>query len=374
MVLAAVAPVVETLAPVPRLMLVASVPLAPRRMTVPGAPAKIRRPLSRSTVPKFRVLTYSRLAPAPRRRVCWPPPAAAPSVRVPAVTTFWVLPRVTWVTAPVVLSLLRERRMEPVAPAFRFTNVRADMSVVDEVATLVVLPPWPKTMVSLPSPRLRVPAPVKVRLVVLAVFFVLPIVVLPVTVRARPAPIAMVLAVAEETWTFRLPNWALALVRSNVTAFALALVLPRTRAPVPKLATTGALGANGELPRPACWKLTVPLSTVRFGLFAVVTRPESVRAAVPAFTRVPLPAIVPRNVLAALPVPTVMVAAAGVPDVSRRRRVPAEVGPTSWARVKAVVPALATSVPPLRVTALVAAPMPAEPRRTSPALTTRPPV
>ena len=174
----------------------------------------------------------------------------------------------------------------------------------------------------------------------------------------------IVLAVAEATWTFRLPNWALALVRSRVTAFVLALLLPRTSAPVPKFARTGAVGANGELPRPAAWKLTVPLSSVRFGLLAVVTRPESVRAAVPDFTRVPRPAIVPRKVLATLPVPTVTVAATGVPAVSWSESVPALVGPRSWARVKAVVPALATSEPPFSVTTLAAAPMPAAPRRT----------
>ena len=202
--------------------------------------------------------------------------------------------------------------------------------------------------------------------------------VLPVMVSARPAPMVIVLtrAVPEAEPRFcarKLPKVALAFVRSRAVAVVEEVVLPRTSAPVPKLAVTGAVGANGELPRPACWKLTVPLSSVRFGLFAVVTRPESVRAAVPDFTRVPLPARVPRKVLATLPVPTVMVAAAGVPAVSRRRRVPADVGPTSWERVNAVVPALATSEPPLRVTMLAAAPMPAVPRRTSPALTTRPP-
>ena len=374
------APVVVAFAPVPRLMLVAPVPLAARRKTVPVLPAKISWPESRSTVPRFRVSTLRRLAPAPRRRVCGvvalpAPPGEPPIVRVPAVIVFWTLPRVTWVSAEAVLSLFRERMTEPVGPAFRLTNVSVDMSVAEVVATFVVLPPWPKTIVrALPSPRFSVPAPAKVRLVVLAVFFVLPTVVLSVMVSERPAPMVIVLAVPEATWTFRLPKVALALVRSRLTAFALALVLPKTNAPEPKFARTGAVGANGELPRPAAWKLTVPLSSVRFGLFAVVTRPESVRAAVPDFTRVPLPASVPRKVLAALPVPTVMVAAAGVAAVSRRNSVPALVGPTSWARVKAVVPALAMSEPPLRVTTLAAAPMPAEPRRTSPALTTRPPV
>ena len=368
------APVVLTFAPVPRLMLVAPVPLAARRKTVPVAPAKTSCPESRSNVPRFSVSTLRRLAPAPRRRECWPPPAAPPMVRVPAVTAFWTLPSVTWVSAAVTLSLLRERMIEPVGPAFRLTNVSADMSVVEVVATFRVLPPWPKTIVRAPpSPRFSVPAPAKVRLVVLEVFFVLPTVVLPVMVSERPAPMVIVLAAAAATCTFRLPKVALALVRSRLTAFALALVLPKTNVPVPKLARTGAVGANGELPRPAAWKLTVPLSSVRFGLFAVVTRPESVRAAVPDFTRVPLPASVPRNELLALPVPTVMVAAAGVAAVLRRRRV-AVFRPFSWARVNAVVTSLATSVPPLRVTTLLALPMPVELRRTSPALTTRPPV
>ena len=164
--------------------------------------------------------------------------------------------------------------------------------------------------------------------------------------------------------TTKLPNWPLALVRSRLATVVLLLARPSVSAPVPKFARTGALGANGELPRPAAWKLTVPLSIVSFGLFAVVTRPESVRAAVPDFTKVPVPARVPRKVLAALPVPTVTVAATGVPALSWSERVPAEVGPTSWARVNAVVPALARSVPPLSVTMLAAAPMPAEPRRT----------
>ena len=368
-------PVAVVFAPVPRLMLVAPVPLAARRKTVPVAPTKTSCPESRSTVPRFSVSTLRRLAPAPRRRECWPPPAAPPMVRVPAVTAFWTLPSVTWVSAVPILSLLRDTMTEPVAPAFRLTNVSVDRSVVEVVAMFVVLGPWPKTIVrALPSPRFSVPAPAKVRLVVLAVFFVLPTVVLPVMVSERPKPMVIVLAVAEATWTFRLPKVALALVRSRLTAFVLALVLPKTSAPVPKFARTGAVGANGELPRPACWKLTVPLSRVRFGLFAVVTRPESVRAAVPDFTRVPRPAIVPRKVLATLAVPTVTVAATGVPAVSWSESVPALVGPRSWARVKAVVPALAMSEPPLRVTTLAAAPMPAEPRRTSPALTTRPPV
>ena len=202
--------------------------------------------------------------------------------------------------------------------------------------------------------------------------------VLPVMVRARPAPMVIVLtrAVPEAEPRFcarKLPKVALAFVRSRAVAVVEEVVLPRTSAPVPKFARTGADGANGELPRPASWKLTVPLSRVRFGLFAVVTRPESVRAAVPDFTSVPAPASVPRNVLATLPVPTVTVAATGVAALSRRKRVPAEVAPFSCARVYAVTPALATSEPPLRVTAFAAAPMPAEPRRTSPALTTRPP-
>ena len=51
--------------------------------------------------------------------------------------------------------------------------------------------------------------------------------------------------------------------------------------------------------------MTVPLSRVRLGLSAVVTRPESVRAAVPDLRSVPLPATVPRKVLATLPPPTV---------------------------------------------------------------------
>ena len=193
--------------------------------------------------------------------------------------------------------------------------------------------------------------------------------VLPVMVRARPAPMVMVLtrAVPEAEPRFcarKLPKVALAFVRSRAVAVVEEVVLPSVSAPVPKLATTGALGANGELPRPASWKLTVPLSIVSFGLFAVVTRPESVRAAVPDFTKVPAPARVPRKVLATLPVPTVTVAATGVPALSWSESTPAAVGPTSWERVNAVTPALARSVPPLSVTMLAAAPMPAEPRRT----------
>ena len=206
----------------------------------------------------------------------------------------------------------------------------------------------------------------------------MPIEVLPVIVSERPAPMVIVLRraaleVAPRFWTFRLPKVALALLRSSAVAVVEDVVLPRSRAPEPKLATTGADGANGELPRPASWKLTVPLSRVRFGLSAVVTRPESVRAAVPDLSSVPLPAMVPRKVFATLPVPTVTVAATGVPAESCSERVPAAVGPTSWARVKAVVPGLAFRVPPLRVMTFAAAPMPAEPRRTSPALTIRPP-
>ena len=332
------APVVEALVPVPRLTATAPVPLAARRTTVPVLPAKISWPESRSKVPRLSVSTFRRLAPAPSLRVCGvfalPAPAEEPPmVRVPAVTTFWTLPRVTWTRAELTLSLLREMMMEPAAPAFRLTKVNADMSVVEVVATLIVLPPWPNTRVRVaPSPRFSVPAPVKVRLVVLEVFLVLPTVVLPVMVSERPAPMLMVLAVAEATWTFRLPNWALALARSRVTALALELELPSTKAPEPKLARIGAAGAYGELPSPATWKLIEPLSIVRFGFSAVVTRPERVSAAVPDLRRVPLPAIVPRKVLATLPPPTVTVTATGVPAVSWRERVPAPVRPTSWER------------------------------------------
>ena len=272
-------------------------------------------------------------------------------------------------------SLFWEMVIEPVGPALRLTNVSEDRSNAVEEATEVALPPLPKTRArALPSPRLRVPAPAKVTLVALlpvAALYVEPMVVLPVIVSERPAPMVMVL-VTPLVWTMRLPNTALALERSNATALALVLVLPRVRLPEPKLATTGADGANGELPRPASWKPIEPWSMVRFGLSAVVTRPESVRAAVPVLRRVPLPAMVPRKVLAVAE-PTVTVAATGVPAESCSERVPAAVGPTSWARVKAGVPGLAFRVPPLRVMTFAAAPMPAEPRRTSPALTIRPP-
>ena len=110
-----------------------------------------------------------RLAPAPRRRLCGvvalpAPPGLAPMVRVPAVTTFWTLPRMTLVRAPACWLPRTERAMEPVAPALRLTKLSVDMlTTLEETALVVSVVASPKLIVrALPSPRVSVPAPANV--------------------------------------------------------------------------------------------------------------------------------------------------------------------------------------------------------------------
>ena len=75
------------------------------------------------------------------------PLALPPMVTVPAVTTFWTLPSVRLEKPVARLVLFCEIVMEPAAPMFRLTNVRAERlrSVVEIRRS--ALPPRPITRV-----------------------------------------------------------------------------------------------------------------------------------------------------------------------------------------------------------------------------------